>query len=66
MYRAIYSRPPHYLEVSDQFHASAALPPEKDPRYSLNSGLDGPQNRAGRRGEEKNLDLPGLELRPLV
>jgi len=42
------------MEVSDQLHAPAALPPEKEP--------GGPQSRSGRGGEEKNSQhLPEIE-----
>jgi len=45
------------MEVSDQLHAPAALPPEKEP--------GGPQSRSGRGGEEKNSQhLPELEPPP--
>jgi hypothetical protein len=37
----------------------------KSPRYPLDRRLDGPHSRSVRRGEEKILALPGLELRPL-
>jgi hypothetical protein len=37
----------------------------KSPRYQLDRRLGGPQSRSERRGEEKILALPGLELRPL-
>jgi hypothetical protein len=37
----------------------------KSPRYPLDRRLGGLQTRSGRRGEEKFLTLPGLELRPL-
>jgi hypothetical protein len=43
------------LEVSGQVHASAALPRGKSPRYPLNRGLGGAQNRSGRCGEGKIL-----------
>jgi hypothetical protein len=33
------------------------------PRYPLARRLGGPQSRSGRRGEEKNLALPGIETR---
>jgi hypothetical protein len=35
------------------------------PRYPLDRRLGGPHSWSGRRGEEKILTLPGLELRPL-
>jgi hypothetical protein len=50
------------MEVSGQLHAPAALPQGKSPRYPLDRRLDGPQNRSGRGGEEKNSQLPpGIE-----
>jgi hypothetical protein len=56
MYRSTYFLSRHQLEVSDQLHA----PAEKSPRYSLDMWLDWPQNRYGRREEEKNLSLTGI------
>jgi hypothetical protein len=53
-----------YLDANIQLPASAALPPGKIPRYPLDRRLDGPQNQSRRRGEEKILPLPGLELHP--
>jgi hypothetical protein len=50
MYRSTFSWPRHWLEVSGQFHASAALPLGKSPRYPLDRRLGGPQSRSGRRG----------------
>jgi hypothetical protein len=50
------------MEVSGQFHASAALFPGKSQGYPLDRKLDGPQSRSGRCGEEKNLfPLPEIE-----
>jgi hypothetical protein len=43
------------MEVSGQLHAPAALPPGKDPRYTLDRRLGGPQSRSGCCGEEKHL-----------
>jgi hypothetical protein len=52
------------MEVSGQFHASVALPPEKEPQFPLDRGLGGPQSRSGRGVEKKNSYLPpGLEPR---
>jgi len=42
------------MEASGQFHAQAALPPCKEPRYPSTRILDGPQSRS-RRDEEINL-----------
>jgi hypothetical protein len=54
------------MEVSDQLHAPAALPPGKGPLYPLDGKLGGPQIRSGRGSEEKNSQpLPGLEL-PII
>jgi hypothetical protein len=41
------------MEGSGQLHTPAALPPGKRPRYPLERRLGGPQNRSGRRVEEK-------------
>jgi hypothetical protein len=41
--------------MNDQLHALAALLRGKCRRYPLDKRLSGPQNRSGRRGEEKNL-----------
>jgi hypothetical protein len=50
------------MEVSDQLHAPAALPPGKEPLVSLDRKLGGPQSRSGRGGEEKNSQHPpGIE-----
>jgi hypothetical protein len=47
-----------------QYHAAAALPPRKEPRYPLDRKLRRPQSRSGRCGEKKNLlPLPGIEPR---
>jgi hypothetical protein len=55
----------HEMEVSDQFHAMAALPWGKNPQYPLYRRLDGPQSWPGRCGEKRNLlPLPGMELWP--
>jgi hypothetical protein len=41
----------HYMRVSVQLHAPAALySPAMDPRYPLYRRLDGPQSRSGQRG----------------
>jgi hypothetical protein len=53
------------LEVSGQLHASEALTRGKRPWYPLDRRMGGSQNLSGRPGGEKNLVLPGLELRPL-
>jgi hypothetical protein len=43
------------MEVSGQIHASAALPPGKDPQYPLDRRLGGPQSRSGRCGVENRI-----------
>jgi hypothetical protein len=43
--------------LSGQLHVPAALSPGKKPRYPLHRRLGGPQNRSGRCGEGKILDL---------
>jgi hypothetical protein len=66
MYRSTFSCPWHWLEVSGQLHAPAALPPGKEPPGTHwiggwlcpRTGLDEVEVR-------KILPLPGLELRPL-
>jgi hypothetical protein len=55
-----HSWPRHWMEVSGQLHAPAALLPGKE--YPLNRRLGEPQSRSWRGGEEKNSQpLPGLE-----
>jgi hypothetical protein len=50
------------MEVSGQLHSPAALPPGKDPPYTLDRRLGGAQNRSGHGGEEKNSQPPsGIE-----
>jgi hypothetical protein len=46
------------MEMSGQFHDPAALPPWKDPRYTLDRRWSDPQSRCGRGGENKNSQLP--------
>jgi hypothetical protein len=51
--RGIVSRilsPRHYMEVSGQLHAPAALPPGKEPLVPMG----GPQSHPGHGGEDKN------------
>jgi hypothetical protein len=47
IYRSMCSCPRHYLEVSGQFHASAALPLGKEPPapMGLRAGLDDVEKR---------------------
>jgi len=47
------------MEVSGQLHIPVGLPAGEWRRYSLDIRLDGPQERSGSRGEEKNFLLPG-------
>jgi hypothetical protein len=60
-----HSRPRHYLGVSVQRHATAALYPQvKNPRYLLDKRLGGP--RAGRDTEARGKilsPLPAIESR---
>jgi hypothetical protein len=46
------------MEVSDQLHAPAALPPGKESRYLLDRRLGGPQSRPGGGGQEKRNSAP--------
>jgi hypothetical protein len=47
------------MEMSDQLHAPAALPPEEEPPlYPLDRRLDEPQIRSGHGGEEKKFSAP--------
>jgi hypothetical protein len=50
------------MEMSDQLHAPAALPPGKEPQYPLDRRLGGLQSRSGHGDEEKNSQIPlGIE-----
>jgi hypothetical protein len=50
------------MEVSGQFHASAALPPGKESRYPMERRLGAFQSRSKFDGEEKNSKPPpGIE-----
>jgi len=51
------------MDVSCHTHDTAALHPEKEPRYPLDRRLCGPQWRSGRDGEE-NKSLPSRESNP--
>jgi len=52
------------MYVSGQLHDPAALPPGKEPRYSLDRRLGGPQILSERGGEEEiSHPLPGIETR---
>jgi hypothetical protein len=58
-YRSTYSWPLHWLEMSGQLHAPAALPLGKESLVPLDRRLGWPQSRSGRHGEEKILTLTG-------
>jgi hypothetical protein len=45
------------MEVSGHLHATSALPPGKSPQNLSVKRLGGPQNRSGRCGGEKKLEL---------
>jgi hypothetical protein len=67
MYRLTFSWPRHELEVSDQLHSPASLPPaERAPDVRWIGGWVDP--RAGLDDVEKRkfLTLPGLEFRLLA
>jgi hypothetical protein len=49
------------MEVSDQLHAPAALPPGKELLVRIGRKLDGSQGRSERHGGQKILPLPGIE-----
>jgi hypothetical protein len=50
------------MEVSDQLHYLAAVPPGKQPRYSLCGRLSEHQNRSGGYvGDNNVLPQPGIE-----
>jgi hypothetical protein len=51
----------HYMEVSGQLHAPAALFPNKEPQYSFNRRLSGSKRRSERGEEIKPLSLQGIE-----
>ena len=52
------------MEVSGQFHAPAALPPEKNAGTNLKRGWVGPWSRSRRfREAELLLSIPGFEAR---
>jgi hypothetical protein len=54
------------MEVSDQLHASAALPPQLEPRYTLERRLHRPHSRSGRGGAEKQSAAPPGNRSPVV
>ena len=45
------------MNMSDQFHVPAILPPRKNPRQSFEGTLSVLQGRSGRFGEEENFLL---------
>jgi len=46
------------MEMSVQLHDPVALLPKKEPRYTFDRRMGGPQSRSGRGGEDKNLIAP--------
>jgi hypothetical protein len=53
----------------NNYNLQRFLPPEIEPRYSLERRLGGPQNWSGRCGEEKHLGParnPTLAVQPVV
>jgi hypothetical protein len=46
------------MGASGQLHPLAALPPGKEPWYTLDRSLGGTQSRSGRGSEEKNSQSP--------
>jgi hypothetical protein len=51
------------MEVSGQLHVPAALPPGKNPQYTLHSGQGGPKSWSGHFGGEETF-CPCLESKP--
>jgi hypothetical protein len=49
---------PHFVDLGS-FTPWPSYPRGKSPRYTLDRRYSGPQNRSGRRGEEKILDPTG-------
>jgi hypothetical protein len=49
-------------EATGQLHASAALTPQKEPRYPLDSSLGQTQGRLGHFGADKISSLSGTEF----
>jgi len=53
------------MEMSNQFHALAALPPKKGtPMYPLGRRLDGLQNQCGHGGKGRGGGLPLPQIDP--
>jgi hypothetical protein len=66
MYRSTFCWPWHWLEVSAQLHAPAALPAGKPPPHThCIGGWVGPRADLDDTEKRKFLTLPGLELQPL-
>jgi hypothetical protein len=65
IYRSIFSRPRHWLQVSGQLHTQATLPPGRSSLCPLDRRFDGPQSGLDDVEKRKFLTLPGLKLRPL-
>jgi len=62
-YRSMHFSPLHQVEMSGQLRAPLALPPGKEPLYSLDGGLGGPQSRSGRVAKRKKIPTL-LEIEP--
>jgi hypothetical protein len=62
---------PRFIDLGTSWRSVVSFTPlllyprGKSPQYPLDRRLGGPQYRSGRRGGEKNLALPGIDLRPL-
>jgi hypothetical protein len=66
MYKSTCSWPRHWLEVSGQLHAPAALPSRKEPPgIHWIGGWVGPRGGLDDVEKRKFFILPGLEVRPL-
>jgi hypothetical protein len=59
-----YGSPRHYLEVSGQLHAPAALPPGNSPGTHFIGGRVDPRAGLDDMEKRKFFTLPGLELLP--
>jgi hypothetical protein len=63
IYRVTFSSPRHQLQVNSQLHAPAVLPPGKEPCYSLDRCLGGPQSGSARHEEvDTNSDPSVVQL----
>jgi hypothetical protein len=66
MYWSTFSWPRHYVEVSGQLHAPAALPPEKTPRTHWIGGWMDPRSSLDDLEKRKFLTPLGLNSDPSV